>query len=283
MRKLLIIISLISIVTACSNKRKLFEVSGKITNTTAKKVQLQYLVWGAEKPIVVDSTSLQKDGSFILSTAYGKEESMYELLFDNTASILLINDNDKLYVNIDNNNFKSYVVNGSKASSDMHNFLNNYSTIYPQLIGLSQRIDTINNELGSNDSVKTVAKLTKEQLLQKVNTSITNAFKNTNSPALKYYLIAKAFATMPLPQIQELATIASEQHNTHSGLAFIKSIVYKQTEKEKAATLAIEKQLKDSLATIQKDSAVKKLQQDSLPKKTVERSTITIKDTLPKR
>ncbi|MBC7652643.1 MAG: DUF4369 domain-containing protein, partial [Deinococcales bacterium] len=228
-------------------------------------------------------TSLQKDGSFILSTAYGKEESMYELLFDNKASILLINDNDKIFINIDNNNFKSYVVNGSKASSDMHNFLNNYSTIYPQLIGLSQRIDTINNELGSNDSVKTVAKLTKDHLLQKVNTNITNAFKNTNSPALQYYLIAKAFVTMPLAKIQELATIACEQHNTHSGLAFIKSIVYKQTEKEKAATVAIEKRLKDSLSTIQKDSAIKKLQQDSLPKKTIMRSTITIKDTLPKR
>jgi Domain of unknown function (DUF4369) len=263
MKKLLIIISLIYLATACSNKRKLFEVSGKITNSTAKKVYLQYLVWGAENPIVVDSISLQKDGNFMLSTAYGNEESMYELAFDTTASILLINDNPKVFVNIDKNNFKNYVVNGSKASAALHNFLNNYSNTYPQLLATSQRLDTITLEKGITDSIKTVVKLEKEQQLQKVNTSITNAFKNTNSPALQYYLIAKAFATMPLSQIQELATVASSQNNSHSGLAFIKSIVTKQIDKEKTALQAIEKQQKDSLAMVQKDSLARQIQLDS--------------------
>ncbi len=263
MKKLLIIISLIYLATACSNKRKLFEVSGKITNSTAKKVYLQYLVWGAEKPIVVDSISLQKDRSFILSTAYGNEESIYELVFDNTASVLLINDNPKVFVNIDKNNFKNYVVNGSKASAALHDFLNNYSNAYPQLLATSQRLDTIALEKGVTDSIKTVVKLEREQQLQKVNTTVTSAFKNTKSPALQYYLIAKAFASMPLSQIQELAIIASEQHNTHSGLAFIKSIVTKQVEKEKAALQAIEKQQKDSLAMVQKDSLARQIQLDS--------------------
>lgn len=267
MKKLLIIISLIYLATACSNKRKLFEVSGKITNSTAKKVYLQYLVWGAENPIVVDSISLQKDGNFMLSTAYGNEESMYELAFDTTASILLINDNPKVFVNIDKNNFKNYVVNGSKASAALHDFLNIYSQVYPQLLATSQRLDTIAQEKGITDSIKTVVKLEKEQQLQKVNTSITNAFKNTNSPALQYYLIAKAFATMPLSQIQELATVASSQNNSHSGLAFIKSIVTKQIDKEKAALQAIEKQQKDSLAIVQKDSLARQIQLDSLATK----------------
>jgi hypothetical protein len=263
MKKLILILTLISIVTACNNKRKLFEVSGKITNSTAKKVYLQYLVWGAEKPIVVDSISLQKDGSFMLSTAYGNEESMYELVFDSTASVLLINDNPKVLVNIDKNNFKNYVVNGSKASAALHDFLNNYSNAYPQLLATSQRLDTIALEKGVTDSIKTVVKLEKEQQLQKVNTTITNAFKNTNSPALQYYLIAKAFATMPLSQIQELATVASSQNSSHSGLAFIKSIITKQIDKEKAAKQAIEKQLKDSLTIVQKDSLARQIQLDS--------------------
>jgi hypothetical protein len=263
MKQLLIIISLISVVTACNNKRKLFEVSGKITNSTAKKAYLQYLVWGAEKPIVVDSISLQKDGSFVLSTAYGNEESMYELVFDSTASVLLINDNPKVLVTIDKQKFKQYTVNGSRASTALHDFLNNYSNTYPQLLATSQRLDTIALEKGVTDSIKTVVKLEKEQQLQKVNTTITNAFKNTNSPAFQYYLIAKAFATMPLAQIQELATVASSQNSAHSGLAFIKSIVTKQVDKEKAAQQAIAKQQKDSLAMAQKDSLAKQAKLDS--------------------
>lgn len=273
MKKLLLLLTFITIVTACNNKRKLFEVSGKITNSTAKKVYLQYLVWGAEKPIVVDSISLQKDGSFMLSTAYGNEESIYELVFDSTTSVLLINDNPKVLVTIDKNNFKQYAVNGSKASAALHDFLNNYSNVYLQLLATSQRLDTIALEKGVTDSIKTVIKLEKEQQLQNVNTTITNTFKNTNSPALQYYLIAKAFATMPLSQIQELATVASTQNNSHSGLAFIKSIVTKQVEKEKNALQAIEKQLKDSIARAQKDSLAKQIKIDTSA------STKPIKDT----
>ena len=272
MKKILIIFTLVSIVAACSNKRKLFEVSGKITNTTAKKVYLQYLVWGAERPIVVDSTSLQKDGSFILSTAYGNEESIYELMFDTTASILLINDNKKVFVNIDKNNFKSYVVNGSKASNDLHDFLNNYSTAYPALVATSIRLDTIQNEKPT-DSIVTVVKLEKEQQLQKVNTIITNAFKNTVSPALRYYLIAKAFATMPINQIQELSTVAISQQPSHTGLAFLKSVITKQitiaAEKQKALNqqkaieLAEQKRRKDSTGRL---DTVRKVVVDSLRK-----------------
>ncbi|MFC4233451.1 DUF4369 domain-containing protein [Parasediminibacterium paludis] len=263
MRKLLIIIGLISVVASCNNKRKLFEVSGKITNSTARKVYLQYLVWGAEKPIVVDSISLQKDGSFVLSTAYGNEESIYELVFDTTASVLLINDNPKLFVNIDKQNFKQYSINGSKASIALHDFLNEYSNAYPKLLATSQRLDTIASEKGITDSIKTVVKLEKAQQLEKVNTTITNAFKNTNSPALQYYLVAKAFATMPLSQIQELATIANTQHTSHSGLAFIKSIINKQVEKEKAARQAIEKEKQDTIAARKRDSAQQKVKIDS--------------------
>ncbi|MDI9365711.1 MAG: DUF4369 domain-containing protein [Flavobacterium sp.] len=264
MKQLLIVISFISIVTACNNKHKLFEVSGKITNSTAKKVYLQYLVWGAEKPIVVDSISLQKDGNFVLSTAYGNEESMYELVFDTTAaSVILINDNSKVLVKIDMQNFKQYTVYGSKASAALHDFLNNYSNAYPQLLATSQILDTIALEKSVPDSIKTVVKLEKEQQLQKVNTTITSAFKNTNSPALQYYLIAKAFATMPLSQIQELTTVASSQNSSHSGLAFIKLIVSKQVDKEKAAQQAIEKHQKDSLAMLRKDSLARQLKRDS--------------------
>jgi hypothetical protein len=273
MRKLLIFIGLISVVAACNNKRKLFEVSGKITNSAAKKVYLQYLVWGAEKPIVVDSISLQKDGSFVLSTAYGNEESIYELVFDTTASVLLINDNPKLFVNIDKQNFKQYSINGSKASIALHNFLNNYSNAYPQLLTTSQRLDTIASEKGITDSIKTVVKLEKAQQLEQVNTTITSAFRNTNSPALQYYLIAKAFATMPLSQIQELVIVASSQNSSHSGLAFIKSIVNKQVEKEKAVQQAIAKQQKDSLVLVKKDSLTKQLKLDSLAAKKLKDTT----------
>jgi hypothetical protein len=213
------------------------------------------LVWGAERPIVVDSISLQKDGSFILSTAYGKEESIYELTFDTTASVLLINDGKKVFVNIDKNNFKSYVVNGSKASKDLHEFLNNYSIAYPPLVATSIRLDTITNEKPT-DSIVSVVKLDKAQQLQNVNTTITNAFKNTVSPAFRYYLIAKAFATMPITQIQELSAVATTQQPSHSGLAFIKSIVTKEIEKQKASANAAEKQRRDKRDSILKATII---------------------------
>lgn len=257
MKQLLIVISFINIVTACNDKHRLFEVSGKITNTSAKKVYLQYLVWGAAQPIVVDSMSLQKDGNFELSTAYGKEESMYELVFDTATSLLLINDNEKVFVNIDRNNFKKYIINGSTASSNLHEFLNNYSMVYPTMLATNQRFDTIANEKNIGDSIKTVVRLEKDRQLQKINTIITNAFKNTNSPALQYYLIAKAFATAPLQQIQQLNTVAIGQHPNHSGLAFLKSVIAKELAKETIKQLALKRQA-DSIK-IKNDSLNKRI------------------------
>jgi hypothetical protein len=271
MKKLIIAIYFISLVTACGNKRKLFEVSGKITNTTAKKVYLQYLVWGADRPIIVDSTSLQKDGSFIVATAYGKEESIYELLIENTASLLLINDNETIFLNVAMNNFKKYTINGSTASADLHSFLNTYSTVYPEFIGLTQRIDTIENDVNKNDSITTVVKLTKELQLQKINTSITTVFKNTNSPALQYYLIAKAFVTMPLQQIQQLNSAAIGQHPSHTGLAFLKSVITKELEKQKQKALVLQRQI-DSI----------KMKSDSLNKKIIDTTKRVSVDSLRK-
>ena len=246
MKKILLLIAFGSFITACGNKRKLFEVGGKITNATNKKILLQYLVWGAERPTVVDSSSLQKDGSFILSTAYGKEESMYELIFDSTKTLLLINDNEKILLTLDVNNYKHYTVNGSKASTALHEFLDDYRVQYLELVSLMQQADTIQNSLAT-DSTKTVVKLEKENELQKVNGLITTTFKNTSSPALQYYLTAKAFATMPIRQIQQLNNVAVAQHATHSGLAFLKSIITKEIEKQKTFELANLKRQKDSV------------------------------------
>ena len=263
MKKILFIIGFLALISACGNKRKVFEVSGKITNATSKKVYLQYLVWGAERPIIVDSTSLQKDGSFILSTAYGKEESMYELVIENAPSVLLINDNEKVFLNLDLNNYKTYITNGSDASTSLHTFLNSYSIEYPKLIGLMQQADTIQNSLAT-DSTKTVVRLEKENQLQKVNNVITTAFKNTTSPALQYYLTAKAFPTLPLPQIQQLNSVAIGQHPNHSGLAFLKSVINKQIEKQKVIEVAEIKRRKDSI--INSLDTLKKLVVDSLKK-----------------
>jgi ribulose 1,5-bisphosphate carboxylase large subunit-like protein len=137
-------------------------------------------------------------------------------------------------------------VNGSKASNSLHEFLNNYSIAFPALIATTKRLDTIKNEKPT-DSILTVVNLEKEQQLQKVNATITNAFKNTTSPAFRYYLIAKAFATMPINQIKELSTVATSQQPNHSGLAFIKSIVTKETDKQKTIAIAAEKQRRDSI------------------------------------
>lgn len=249
MKKILILIAYVSFITACGNKPKVFEVSGKITNATNKKVLLQYLIWGAERPIVVDSTSLQKDGSFILSTAYGKEESMYELVFDSSKTVLIINDNEKVLLTLDVTNYKSYTINGSKASTALHELLNDYSIQYLKLVSLMQQADTIQHSLAT-DSTKTVVRLEKDRQLQKVNELVTTAFKNTTSPALQCYLMAKAFATMPISQIQQLNNVAVTQHANHSGLVFLKSIILKEVEKQKTTEMTNLKRQRDSIMRI---------------------------------
>src|SRR5437762_212046 len=122
---------IITLFAACNqpDAKKQFEVSGTITNSTAKTVYLEEVPPGSNQGTVVDSFTLSKDGSYKLKTD-AKESLIYNLRLDMSGFPIaaVINDVPKMSLNVvlkpGSNEFaEKYEVKGSPASQQMKDFM----------------------------------------------------------------------------------------------------------------------------------------------------------------
>ncbi|WP_167895497.1 DUF4369 domain-containing protein, partial [Thermococcus sp. M36] len=169
---------------------------------------------------VLDSTTLQANGNFKLN-AIAKEEGLYLLAVENGPTVLFINDAKKITINLDEEHYKDYTTNGSSASQQLHQFLDNYKAHYESLVKAFTLVDSLqkNNAI---DSAVTVAALQKDNELKKINEFVRDLTLKSTSPALRYFMIGKAIRTMQPDEVQKLAAASAETFKEHEGLAILK-------------------------------------------------------------
>ncbi|MFN2440822.1 MAG: DUF4369 domain-containing protein, partial [Chitinophagaceae bacterium] len=112
-------ISLLLFFSACKQKDKNeFVVGGTIKNATTNVVFLEEVSLTNTQPVIIDSTRIEKDGSFKLSTI-ANEENLYILRLKQESNPVatLINDSRRITIKADlKNEEKPYNVEGSQAS-----------------------------------------------------------------------------------------------------------------------------------------------------------------------
>ncbi|MFX5464796.1 hypothetical protein ABTD44_20700, partial [Acinetobacter baumannii] len=83
-------------------------------------------------------------------------EGLYLLAVENGPTVLFINDAKKITINLDEEHYKDYTTNGSSASQQLHQFLDNYKAHYESLVKAFTLVDSLqkNNAI---DSAVTVA------------------------------------------------------------------------------------------------------------------------------
>ncbi len=105
---------------------KEYTINGEIKNFGKNKILLQQVV--EEKLITKDSTETDEAGKFVLKTK-APENDFYVLKLNDTLGQLIILDAGQIKVSADAAQFfKTFDVEGSKATSDYLNFNKNYST-----------------------------------------------------------------------------------------------------------------------------------------------------------
>ena len=224
MKKIVIGMVALIAISACKEKKYGgFVVAGKIDNTTAEKIFLEELPFGGENPVVLDSATLNKRGTFELR-ALGKEEGLYMIAVQNGPEVLIINDNKSIKLRLDVNNYKAYTTEGSEATTSLHQFLENYGKEFTDVANAFMMADSLDKS-NVTDSVRTVAQLQKDNQLKKFNSFLTDFINNTASPALRYYAIGKSFKTMQPEDIKKLTDASVEKFKDHSGLAKLKGII----------------------------------------------------------
>jgi thiol-disulfide isomerase/thioredoxin len=182
---------------SCKSKSsgvKKFEVSGTLTNSTAKIIYLEEIPMTTMQRIVVDSVALGKDGKYKLKTGTG-DARVYNLRLDqsNFPLAAIINDASSVTVNAtfskQNTQFaETYEVKGSAASTDMKEFMTAFNNKLQTIFLKSQQADSLSKVKGSDSMLQKI-----DRVLQLTAVEISNltkaAIAKSKNPALSMFIL----------------------------------------------------------------------------------------------
>lgn len=228
------------ILISCGRKssQKGFEVSGTITNNTAKMIYLEEIPVATMQRIVIDSSILNKDGSYKLN-GESKEASVYNLRLDKTAYPLaaIINDTSKIIVDVtlskENNQFaESYDVKGSIASKQMKDFMYAFNNRLQEIFYNSKRTDSL-QKAGASDSVIIALQNERKQIADDLRNLSLESINKSNNPALTMFELGYYQSTANNPgfklealsneEVSKIVNEISAKFPGHSGVLMVKN------------------------------------------------------------
>ena len=236
-----IYVFIIAVFAACgrSESKKLFEVSGTITNSTAKMIYLEEVPPGSNQATVVDSFALAKDGSYKLK-ADAKESLIYNLRLDKSSFPVasLINDVPKMTLDVvlraGSNEFAdTYEVKGSQASQQMKDFMYAFNNYLQEIYPLAVRGDSL-RKLAVHDSAYESIRQEWKNIADKIKTFTLSSLSKTDIAALYIFELGyyqgsaeqRGFGLEPIGIEEELKLLNNgiARFPGHQGLLTIRSL-----------------------------------------------------------
>ena len=224
MKIIIYVAAVIMLAAACqTKKRSMFEVSGVIENAPGKKLLLMETPYISGQPVVLDSTFLKDKGAFALK-GRANEESIYRLIIENGPELVLVNDNDKIEVNLNVNNYRNYTIEGSPASESLHKLFEDYRAKDSAILTTFKKIDSL-KALPKQDSITEILQTKNDQQIKGLNDMLKNFINNATSPSVTLYALGIASQTIPGKELQTLADASVTKFPGNAGLTKIKSML----------------------------------------------------------
>ncbi|NTS39673.1 AhpC/TSA family protein [Flavisolibacter sp. BT320] len=207
-----------------------FEVAGTVKNATAEMVYLEENTPEA-RPTILDSATLNADGSFSLKTK-NREESLYQLRLKNKVVpfAFFINDASKITVDADlNNTTQPYTVKNSAATEKLLQFDKATYEKGMQVFTQGSKVDSL-QKAGAADSVVGAAYAQVQATAQSLQDLAKDYLADSKSPVLSLYVISSyqnAVSNLGLKgfsktEIADLVTKAADKFPSHTALQNVK-------------------------------------------------------------
>jgi len=173
----------------CENKKADdLQVKGTAKDTGAETIYLEETDVNG-RPVLLDSSRIDKNGSFSLSTPQ-KDENIFSLRLNNQRFPLLsfINDSKNITVDINLANAEDYYsVKGSEASQKMKEFLKHLSARLQLSSAAKKELDSLS---GAPDSLLQAKRTELAKTSEELKAYTANLINNSNSPALVLFLLS---------------------------------------------------------------------------------------------
>ena len=205
------IFGLICIVLSCKDSKEggSFTITGKYknaehpafvgdagtaaSNQAVTKVYVYEVPFGSESaPSALDSATLTGDNGTFKLKGVGKEEGVYELMFNNGFIVLVSNDAAHVDLEIDlgkKDNY--YTVKGSEATQQMKDFASTYSDYSVRVNKAFNEMDSL-KRFQANDSLILAATSAKNNEIRELNDYLKKFLNNTNHPSVSLFALGWA-------------------------------------------------------------------------------------------
>jgi len=209
MNKILFVAVVAIVLVACKEKpaEKAFEVSGTITNNSAKMIYLEQMEMASQKGLIVDSTEIGNSGKYLLK-ADASDACIYNLRLDKSEYpfAAVINDVKTVTVDVsfakDNKEFpEKYEVKGSESSSQMKDFMFAFNSQLQNIFFMEQQIDSLQNN-GVSDSAVIVLRNERMKIADDAKILMESALQKSNNPALTMFVLGYYQSNANIPQYQ---------------------------------------------------------------------------------
>ena len=225
---------------SCKEKsaEKKFEVSGTITNNSAKMIYLEHLPMATMQALLVDSAIVGKDGSYSLKAGTA-EASVFNLRLDksNYPFAAIINDAKKITVDVtfnkDNKEFPDkYEVKGSEASNQMKEFMFAFNNQLQAIFFKERAIDSL-QKAGGIDSMIMVLQNEQMAIAADSKTLFDSSMNKSNNPALSMFLLGYyqntannpnyKLAALDIEEVKKMVDNLAVKYPSTTGIVAIKN------------------------------------------------------------
>jgi peroxiredoxin len=219
--KLISCFLILSLIVSCSSTEDVpFVVEGNVRNSGDKTIYLEENKPGRERPVILDSAQLDKNGHFKLN-ARSKDESLFSLRIGQGMFpfAIIVNDSKKISINADlARGDNTYSVQGSKASQEILDFDQRLSRQGRAMYMLTMTMDSVGQNAPSDSIGQRTLDSTRNALYSQYQTVATqlkdytkNLINNSNSPTLIIYafdLLQRMFSQFQMKAFNPTETVA---------------------------------------------------------------------------
>ncbi|MFT3932671.1 MAG: TlpA disulfide reductase family protein [Chitinophagaceae bacterium] len=187
-------------------------------------IMLEEIPYGGDNhPVLLDSSLLNgKEGKIDLK-GNGKEEGIYQIVIEKGPVVLVINDVEKINVDLDlSKKDNYYTVSGSEASEHLKSFINHYEEKAFVINSVLAQIDSL-KQLGGSDSLLIAATDRKNQAIASINDYVADFIQKADSPAESIFALGMASRSFQSDEFGKMLNTVVKKFPDHKPLAQLKA------------------------------------------------------------
>lgn len=188
------------------------------------KILLEEIPYGGDmNPVIIDSATLTGKSGQVVLDGNGKQETIYQLVVDNGPFMLLINDNSAIDIDLDLSKRENYyTVSGSDASTQLKNFIMDYSA---QTILVNKSFEALDSlkHMAASDSLMILYTEKKNRAFNDMNSYLRKTISSSQHPALSLFALGWASRSLQQPDFERSLNEVLQKFPDHETLKKLKA------------------------------------------------------------